>query len=312
MDQRKFYVYEIKNLINGKCYIGKTYNPSGRWLDHQHEAMRNNNCCLYNGMRKHGIENFTFTILEEFNTEIESLKAENLTIVSRNTLTPNGYNATLGGGGIAGYKHTTESRLKISKSAKRKRPLMTIEHRIKISRALTGRTGSKHTKESKMKISLKAKGRTKSAEHRAKLSKANLGKKWTPEHHAKVFGRKRNPHSNETKLKISVANTGKKRTLEYREQVRIRRTGRKSSAETCEKISIKAKARFNGPNGAALRAAAGLINKGKAAWSRGKKLPPRSEEDRKAISLGVKANWVIRKLKSANLRDLNFKSNIIM
>lgn len=63
-------------------------------------------------------------------------------------------------------------------------------------------------------MSQKHKGRKHTAEARAKMSKAQLGKK-------------RNPHNEETKLKMSLIATGRKKSAEHVENLRIAKTGKK-------------------------------------------------------------------------------------
>lgn len=67
-------IYKITNIINNKVYIGQTsISPMKRWDDH-FSAYKNtaNKLYLYNEMRKYGIENFTFQIIET-NIELSSL-----------------------------------------------------------------------------------------------------------------------------------------------------------------------------------------------------------------------------------------------
>ena len=58
------YIYKITNLINGKIYVGKSKNPKVRWRQHKSHSKKRNTK-LYYAMRKYGIENFIFEVLEE-------------------------------------------------------------------------------------------------------------------------------------------------------------------------------------------------------------------------------------------------------
>lgn len=58
------YIYKITNTINEKIYVGKSKNPKVRWRQHKSHSKKRNTK-LYYAMRKYGIENFTFEILEE-------------------------------------------------------------------------------------------------------------------------------------------------------------------------------------------------------------------------------------------------------
>ncbi len=83
-------IYYIQNKINNKKYIGKSENCYGRWLSHKNNYLIGNNP-LYEDMRKYGIENFYFKIIEK--TPIYLLdKRQKEYIQKYNTLIPNGYN----------------------------------------------------------------------------------------------------------------------------------------------------------------------------------------------------------------------------
>lgn len=61
-------IYKITNLENQKCYIGQAANIADRWKQHIKrgvgaEAPTRNK--LYPAMLQHGVENFTFEIIEE-------------------------------------------------------------------------------------------------------------------------------------------------------------------------------------------------------------------------------------------------------
>lgn len=62
-------IYKITNLINNKIYIGKTNDSNRRWKDHKRLAFTVNNReyekTLYKAMRKYGLENFQFDMIEE-------------------------------------------------------------------------------------------------------------------------------------------------------------------------------------------------------------------------------------------------------
>ena len=101
------YIYKITNSINGKVYIGKTMRSiESRLYEHKYVAenteAHNSSYPLYQAMRKYGIENFSFEIIEECNNqaidekEKEYIKQYNSYIGFKNS---NGYNATLGGEG---------------------------------------------------------------------------------------------------------------------------------------------------------------------------------------------------------------------
>lgn len=61
-------IYKITNQINGKVYIGQSIAIEKRFTKHRNEGFNPNSKSyelpLYKGIRKYGLENFTFEILE--------------------------------------------------------------------------------------------------------------------------------------------------------------------------------------------------------------------------------------------------------
>lgn len=61
-------IYKITNLVNGKFYIGQSINIENRWKKHKQISNQENSPCynypLYRSIRKYGIDNFSFEIIE--------------------------------------------------------------------------------------------------------------------------------------------------------------------------------------------------------------------------------------------------------
>lgn len=66
-------IYKITNTVNSHCYIGQSRYIETRWKNHKIAATNPNDrgyeYPLYRAIRKYGIENFTFEILEECSLE---------------------------------------------------------------------------------------------------------------------------------------------------------------------------------------------------------------------------------------------------
>lgn len=102
-------IYKITNLINGHSYIGKSKNIYERWSEHKRESQlpestweknkRHEQTQLHKAMRKYGVNQFSYEIIEECSLE-ELDKKEIYWIAYYNTyLDKNHYNMTPGGDG---------------------------------------------------------------------------------------------------------------------------------------------------------------------------------------------------------------------
>ena len=211
-------VYEIRNAINGNCYIGSSINLALRLRKHK-EALRShrhNNSHLQRAWDKYGESSFSFKtiLLCDYNTTliyeqmcIDGLKPEYN--IAKDAKAP-----------MTGLTHTEEVRLRISAA------------NIGNQRAF----GRKHTPEELSKIREANKktqfkpGHTVSKEVREKLKKSNTGKAVGPpsdETKQKIsnalIGKHRSPLSEEQKQKISASLKGKpkgKRTDEHKQKLR--------------------------------------------------------------------------------------------
>jgi len=185
------YIYKIENLKNGKSYVGQTVNLKKRLCQHFANAKNKSNTSpLYRSIRKNGRNNFKVSVLEEFicskkEVSDELNRLEMMHIEKENSLLE-GYNLNEGGYGIRGYRHTKETKQKISKRSKELWKNGTFD-----KRDLTGKNsglfGKSPSKETRQKMSdAKAGmyfgednpnyGKHISAEVKAKMSKSRKGK----------------------------------------------------------------------------------------------------------------------------------------
>lgn len=89
-------IYQITNIITKDFYIGKTKNPEQRFYRHKYNAINNKSqAYIYRAMRKYGVENFEFTVLERVQFS-EFLNEREIFWISE--LKPK-YNMTKGGDG---------------------------------------------------------------------------------------------------------------------------------------------------------------------------------------------------------------------
>jgi len=184
-------IYKITNEINGKVYIGQSVDINKRKREHLNNYKReeNKHYALYKAINKYGVNNFKFEVVCECSIEeLNDLEVKYINLY--NSYKNNGYNMTLGGGGVRGLKpwlgrkHTQETKNKIRESRMGKKfSNETIEKLRIINKGNKRRLGKSHREETI-----------------EKLSRLNRG-----ENNA-MFGKS---HSQETKEKISAAKKGK-------------------------------------------------------------------------------------------------------
>jgi group I intron endonuclease len=195
-----FFVYLIKNFVNGKLYVGKTNDIKIRWRQHKKIAAGGKAkypkeySYIHSAISKYGTENFKISILYRYDNENEALEDEIYHIARLKNEGYELYNLTDGGDGSSGYKFSEESKRKMSITHIGMRH--TEESKCKMSLAQKGNTnnlGKKHSDETKKKMSEWQIGKTLSIETKKKISSAHLGMK----------------ASEATKQKMSLAKIGK-------------------------------------------------------------------------------------------------------
>ena len=95
-------IYKIQNNINNKIYIGlTTRNVNIRWEEHKKAALSDaeefENIHLYNGMRKYGLNNFSFSIIETNIIDFNILNEREKYWIAFYNSYQNGYNMNMGG-----------------------------------------------------------------------------------------------------------------------------------------------------------------------------------------------------------------------
>ena len=117
------YIYKYTNKITGKSYIGQTNNLQKRFNGHKSEAF-NPNASGYNlpfhiAIRKYGMDNFTYEVLEEISDGESQAFIDDREIYFigyyHSLTTENGYNLTIGGEGCPKPSLTYEEKLERSK-----------------------------------------------------------------------------------------------------------------------------------------------------------------------------------------------------
>lgn len=210
-------IYTITNRKNGKRYIGKALNFKQRMQSHLSLAKRGAPQPLYKAMRKYGIEQFEFSILQECTSLEEMDNREAFWIMSFDTFKGRGYNQSAGGGGSLGYKHSKDARARIGQAARGRS--LSKEARKRMSAAHTGANnsqfGKKHSETHRQKISeglrlAYEEGRASTpSSFGAKLGASNKGRKLSNTHKQKISRALRGRPKSETH-KIALRKPRKK------------------------------------------------------------------------------------------------------
>lgn len=114
------YIYIYTNKINGHQYVGQTNNLQKRYNGHKSDSYNKNshsyNYPLHAAIRKYGIENFSFKVLEEVPTVEAANEREKYWIKEKKCHISNGgYNISFGGGGCLRGSLSWEELLKKGK-----------------------------------------------------------------------------------------------------------------------------------------------------------------------------------------------------
>lgn len=196
-------IYVVTNTVNGKQYVGQTTKSlEKRWSGHTSGSA--GHCrALWNAIRKYGKESFTLAAIDVGSSKIELDQAEMMWVEKLNTVAPNGYNLTAGGGSVGKQSHETIE--------KRRQSLM----------------GHSTPQETRDKIRDAQKGRPLATAHREAL---------------RVPKKNRTKEGIEAR-KESIRNAYANMTQERKSQFGQHRVGTKHSEATLAKMRMKAQAR---------------------------------------------------------------------
>jgi group I intron endonuclease len=129
-------IYKAVNKINGKCYIGFDSNWPNRKKRHLKDSFSENsrayNDVFHKAIRKYGRENFEWEVIYQSKDGAYCKNImENFFVLQFNSFINSensvGYNMTLGGEGMLGFKHSEESKLKNSKSCSKQYKFWNID-----------------------------------------------------------------------------------------------------------------------------------------------------------------------------------------
>jgi len=214
-------VYQIRNIVNEKCYIGSAAGKNGfdgRWGIHLHYLRHSThaNSYLQNAWNKHGEDAFVFEIIEECVSDQCLMREQHYLDAQQPE-----YNINPTVSSRLGAKLSDESKAKISKAHMGKKVSIEEAQRLR-----TLACGAKRSAQHREAISQAQKGKSKSDEHRAKLSQAMIG-------NPNRVGTK---HSAQSKIKIGAAHKGKVVSQETRIKISLAMSKRVGSQTPSAKL----------------------------------------------------------------------------
>lgn len=197
-------IYVATHRDTGRVYVGQTIRPlKVRLSRHMQDAK-----WLFGlALRKYGLDAFDIEVAYQASSR-EDLDAKEVELIRfHNSMHPNGFNHTLGGGGVGGWCASDEAieRMRAGKAANPMSP----EGRAAVSAAMSGRVLSPETRE-KLATAQRGRKRVFSEEHRMNLSLSSKG-------HKRLVGRK---HSDEAKARMSASQKGLRKSAEHIEKLR--------------------------------------------------------------------------------------------
>jgi group I intron endonuclease len=178
-------IYRIRNLVDGKVYIGQAVNVKKRMYRHLWELRsdRHTNTHLQRAWNARGEHSFVFEIVEDDIDVAELTQREQYHIdANRSAIQEFGYNKSPAAGSNLGVKYSAESRRKMSEAQKGR--TVTDEHRRRIAQSLTGKVASP---ESIAKRVAKTRGQKRTDETRRRLTEAHCARNGTEP--IEAFGR---------------------------------------------------------------------------------------------------------------------------
>lgn len=213
-------IYRIRNVLNGKCYVGSAVNIHQRWLEHRSMLNRgvHHSPHLQRSWARNGEASFVFEVIDLCSIG-DLIEKEQKAIDELES----SYNVCRVAGSTLGRLHSSETRKKISQR-------------------LTGTKHKERSEEYRARISAAHKGRKKRPEHMEALQEGRRRQVYTPERKAAVSaalkegyqtGRRAREKSEIHKQKIGMAYA--KLTDHQVREIR----DRKARGETCKALALE-------------------------------------------------------------------------
>jgi group I intron endonuclease len=167
-------IYKITNKINGRYYIGSSINIKNRWNEHKRTLKQNkhDNDFLQKSWNKHGEESFLFEIIEyvlDLNKLLEREQYYLDLIIHDKKIS---YNLCKTAGNMLGFKHSDETKKKMSNSRIGNKNSLGFEHSDETKKKMSNsHFGLKHNdKTIILMINKSKKNNLKSVKYKTKVS----------------------------------------------------------------------------------------------------------------------------------------------
>jgi group I intron endonuclease len=241
-------IYVIWCIPSGKYYVGSALDLTKRWFQHRHDLERNKHKSprVQHAWNKYGADAFLFEVIEL--VEPARLIEVEQSYLDRTKATNRRYglNTCPTAGSRYGTRTTPETRAKMSAAAKGK--IRTAEHRANLAAALLGKPGTPWSEESRANhLAAMLNKPPVSDETRAKLRAMNLG----------VC----RPHRPETRAKMSNTRRGRPHSPEHSAAISAAKMGHTHSDECRAKIAATLRGSKLSPETIAKREATRLRNR---------------------------------------------------
>ena len=178
-------IYGIRNIANGKWYVGSSINIQRRWRKHTQRLRtgKHENTKLQRAWDKYGESVWEWVIFQYLPPEALILEEAETQTIALLRAVKNGYNQSEIGGRVT---WTQEMRGKVAQRNRER--VWTPEMRSNSSKGHQGLTHAppKITEESRLKMSIKGRGRRKTEEHRKRIGDRHRGKVLSEETRSKL------------------------------------------------------------------------------------------------------------------------------
>lgn len=161
-------VYRVTCVPTGKLYFGVTRNSLQRRKRRHYHSVKNGSQCLFHkALRKYDPDSFLWEVVEEHGDR-ELAYAQEIELIAeyRTNTVDRGYNGTGGGEGALGFRHSAETKAKLSQIVKD----WFAADPSRRERVRLSRQGKQTSFGTRIKMSEARRGQTRSDAFRVKMS----------------------------------------------------------------------------------------------------------------------------------------------